>query len=128
MQLEHANITVKNIDASLAFYSKVFDIKERWRGDVPGVSQSSVRAIHIGNESTYLALFEAEKNGQAPIDYGRCGLNHIGFVVEDIEPYRERLTDLAITIHFEPGYAPGKRIYFYDPDGVEIELVAYSSD
>lgn len=128
MKLEHANITVKDIDDSLAFYSALFDFKVRWKGKVPGEHQPTVRAIHIGDDDMYLALFEAEKPGQASVDYTASGINHIGFVVDDIEPYRQRLTELGIDIHFEPSYDPGNRIYFYDPDGVEIELVAYSDD
>ncbi|MFT6276863.1 MAG: catechol 2,3-dioxygenase-like lactoylglutathione lyase family enzyme [Halioglobus sp.] len=128
MQLEHANITVSNIDNSLEFYSALFHFKERWRGQVPGGNQPTVRALHIGNDNVYLALFEAEKPGRAPIDYATSGINHIGFVVDDIEPYRQRLIDLGVDIHFEPGYKPGKRFYFYDPDGIEIELVAYTHE
>ena len=126
MKLEHANITVTNVDQSLAFYSALFDFSVRWSGEVPGELQPTIRAMHIGNKDTYLALFEAEKTGRAPLDYTGCGLNHIGFVVDDIEPYRQRLKELEVNIHFEPNYEPGKRIYFYDPDGVEIELVAYA--
>lgn len=128
MQLEHANITVTDIDESLTFYNALFDFKERWRGDVPGEHQATVRAIHIGDEHIYLALFEAERPGRAHADYTASGINHIGFVVDDIEPYRLRLEELGVQIHFEPTYSPGKRIYFYDPDGVEIELVAYTRD
>ena len=126
MKLEHANITVTDVDRSLAFYSALFDFKLRWSGEVPGELQPTIRAMHIGNDDSYLALFEAEKPGRTPVDYTGCGLNHIGFVVADIEPYRQRLKELEINIHFEPDYEPGKRIYFYDPDGVEIELVAYT--
>ena len=128
MRLEHANITVSNIDESLAFYSALFDFKVRWQGQVPGERQPTIRAIHIGDDDMYLALFEAEKPGRAPVDYEGNGINHIGFVVEDIEPLRTRLTQLGTEIHFEPSYDPGNRIYFYDPDGIEIELVAYPGD
>ena len=128
MKLEHANITVRDIDDSLAFYRTLFDFKVRWRGQVPGEHQATIRAMHIGDDDMYLALFEAEKPGRAPVDYTASGINHIGFVVEDIEPYRQRLKELRVDIHFEPSYDPGNRIYFYDPDGVEIELVAYPAN
>ena len=38
---------------------------------------------------------------------------------------RRRLERLGGTVHFEPDYEPGRRIYFLDPDGHEVELVQY---
>ena len=58
-------------------------------------------------------------------NYGVAGVNHIGFEVDDLQEYRVKLAELGVTIHLEQDYEPGERIYFYDPDGVEIELVKY---
>ncbi len=56
-------------------------------------------------------------------------LEHANITVQNIdrsvEFYRARLQAQQVEIHFEPTYDPGRRIYFYDPDGVEIELVSY---
>jgi catechol 2,3-dioxygenase-like lactoylglutathione lyase family enzyme len=52
-------------------------------------------------------------------------LNHYGFVVEDLEEVKRRLGEMGVEPHLEADYDPGRRIYFYDPDGVEIELSAY---
>jgi hypothetical protein len=46
-------------------------------------------------------------------------------VVDDLEDARERLARLGRTVHLEADYDPGRRIYFMDPDGYEVELVAY---
>jgi len=126
MRLEHANITVENIDASFQFYSAVFGFEKRWEGEATG-EVGPIRALHVGNEHTYLALFEAERKGRSPADYGIAGVNHIGFEVEDLEIYRKRLEGLGIEVHLEADYEPGRRIYFYDSDGIEIELVEYRS-
>jgi len=126
MRLEHANITVENIDTSFQFYSAVFGFEKRWEGRATG-EVGPIRAVHIGNEHTYLALFEAERKGRCPADYGIAGVNHIGFEVEDLEIYRKRLEELGIEVHLEADYEPGRRIYFYDSDGIEIELVEYRS-
>ena len=124
MRLEHANITVANIDDSTAFYRRLFDFRVRWEGSASG-SDGPVRAVHLGTDTTYLSLFEAEKPNAGRADYGVPGVNHIGFEVDSLEPYRARLAELGTEIHFEPEYEPGRRIYFFDPDGVEIELVEY---
>jgi catechol 2,3-dioxygenase-like lactoylglutathione lyase family enzyme len=124
MRLEHANITVVNIEKSLSFYHELFGFNTRWEGTATG-EQGPIRAVHIGDEHTYLSLFEAEKSGRSPADYSVPGVNHIGFEVQELDNYRQRLEQLGVEIHLEQDYEPGKRIYFYDPDGVEIELVEY---
>ena len=122
MRLEHANITVENVDRSTEFYGRLFNFKVRWEGEASGTT-GPVRAVHLGTENTYLSLFEADKPNAGKADYGVPGVNHIGFEVEALDPYRARLEELGTEIHFEPEYDPGRRIYFFDPDGVEIELV-----
>jgi catechol 2,3-dioxygenase-like lactoylglutathione lyase family enzyme len=124
MRLEHVNITVSNIDTSFQFYADLFGFEKRWEGMGAG-EVGPVRSMHAGNEHTYLAFFEAEREGRRPADYGIAGVNHIGFEVDDLEIYRKRLEELGVRIHLEADYEPGKRIYFHDPDGVEIELVEY---
>ncbi len=124
MRLEHANITVNNIDTSFQFYRALFGFEKRWEGMATG-EVGPIRAMHAGNEHTYLALFEAEREGRSPADYGIAGVNHIGFEVADLEIYRRRLKELGVEVHLEADYEPGVRIYFYDPDGIEIELVEY---
>ena len=73
----------------------------------------------------HLALFQAVTDGEVDHDYGRPGINHFGFVVDDLEEARRRLERLGARVHFEPHYEPGRRIYFLDPTGHEVELVQY---
>ena len=124
MRMEHANITVTDIDRSIDFYHQIFGFSERWRGTANG-SAGPVRAVHVGSEDTYLSLFEADSQGEISSNYGRPGFNHLGFQVADLAPYRKSLTALGVNVHLEQDYEPGERIYFFDPDGVEIELVCY---
>jgi glyoxylase I family protein len=124
VRFEHANITVENIDASFRFYNALFGFERRWEGTATG-EVGPVRALHAGDQQTYLAMFEAERTGRRTPDYGIAGVNHIGFEVNDLEIYRQRLEELGVSVHLEADYEPGRRIYFYDPDGIEIELVEY---
>jgi catechol 2,3-dioxygenase-like lactoylglutathione lyase family enzyme len=64
-------------------------------------------------------------DGDVDHDYGRPGINHFGFEVEDLDVARERLERLGAHGHFAPEYEPGRRIYFLDPTGHEVELVQY---
>ena len=121
MRIEHANITVSNVNASIAFYQKLFGGKVRWQG----TNGNGNRAAHVGVADTYLALFEADSAGKAPAGYQTVGFNHLGFEVEDLDAYRRQLGVMGVEIKGEEDYEPGRRLYFYDPDGVEIELVEY---
>lgn len=122
--LEHVNVTVKDLDQSIDFYRSLLDFDVRWRGTV----SSGSPAAHVGSDGFYLAMFEATGDGEVNRDYASPGLNHIGFVVNDLDDKRRRLTGLGIETHLEGDYDPGRRLYFFDPSGLEVELVEYSGD
>ena len=125
MRLEHVNITVNDIEESRRFYTELFGFETRWEGAATG-REGPVKAVHLGTGDTYLSLFEAEEDARAPADYSVAGLNHFGLQVEDLAPYRERLAAMGVNLHLDEHYEPGERIYFYDPSGVEIELITYA--
>lgn len=121
MYLEHANLTVTDIERSISFYRDLFEFEVRWRG----TDRAGRPAAHVGDDQFYLAFFEAARPGSAVKDYSVAGLNHIGFVVDDLEEKRRRLEKLGAEVHLEGDYEPGRRLYFNDPNGVEVELVEY---
>ena len=122
--LEHANVTVKDLDQSIDFYRELLDLEVRWRGTVSNGNP----AAHVGGDRFYLALFEASRGGEFERDYESPGLNHVGFVVDDLDDKRRRLAKLGVDTHLEGDYEPGRRLYFYDPSGLEVELVEYAAD
>ena len=123
-RLEHANVTVSDLDRTAKMLCDVFGWHIRWRGD----SKMSGLSVHVGNEDTYLALYRQEPNGRTGEDtYSTVGgLNHLAVVVEDIEATKARV----VAAGYEPGehydYEPGERFYFDDHDGIEFEVVSYA--
>ena len=121
MLLEHVNLTVSDLEQSVAFYSNLLGLRVRWKG----TTSDGIPAAHVGDDRSYLALFEAKVAGRAPSDYGAVGLNHFGYVVDDLDAAKRRLAELGAQPHSEQDYEPGRRLYFFDPDGIEVELVQY---
>ncbi len=123
-RIEHINITVANIDKSCDYYYQLFGFEKSWEGTA-FAEKGNVRACHVKKGDIYLSFFEAEEMGSYQSNYGINGINHFALEVESLLPYREKLKHLNIKIHIDENYEPGKRIYFFDLNGVEIELVEY---
>lgn len=122
MRLEHVNLTVTDIDRSVDFYSRLLGLEIRWRGH----TTSGRPAVHLGADTWYLSLFEGDP-AALPVAYEQVGYNHLGIVVTDLDATKARLEGLGTEVAFEPEYEPGRRAYFFDPDGYEVELVEYPS-
>ena len=122
MRLEHVNLTVADLDRSVSFYCDLLDLHVRWKGEIA----PDRLGAHVGDDDHYLALFQAGHEHARPApDYTGPGINHFGFVVDDLDEARARLERLGAHVHFAPEYEPGRRIYFLDPTGHEVELVQY---
>lgn len=125
MWLEHVNLTVSDLDAAAKFYCDLLGLKVRWRRELDA---PETPAIHIGDDRFYLALFAADPDQAARLpepEYTRVGFNHLGFVVDDLDAKVAWLAQRGIEARIMDEYEPGRRAYFYDPDGIEVELVEY---
>lgn len=123
--LEHANISVNNLENSIKFFQTAFpDFEIRGGGESNGR-----KWIHLGNEITYVALNESVKQEMKVKDYSKSGINHLGFVVEDVEVIANRLLTAGFKRNY-PKQVENYRIrdYFADADGNEYEFVQYLSD
>lgn len=121
--LEHLNITVPDPKATAQMLGKVFGWHIRWEGEAKNGGYS----VHVGEAGSYLALYDPGKPlKDAPDTYGLVhGLNHVGIVVDDIDAVEARVTDLGLTPFSHGDYEPGRRFYFKDETGLEIEVVQY---
>ena len=121
--IDHLNLTVSDLDASIDFYRRLFgfDIAEDSRGD-------SRPYVIMGRAGVgFVALHQQSDAG--PAEGGR--INHWGFVVDDFDAVPARLEALGVGALYTdrwPGgvveYPRSRSLYVADPDGNEIELTS----
>ncbi|MGX7895825.1 VOC family protein [Tsuneonella sp. HG222] len=118
--MEHANLTVSDIERSAALFERLLGWGQRWRGP----AMNGGETIHVGDEKTYLALY-TDRKPHARHAKG-APLNHVGFVVDDLAAAEQVVRDAGLEPFNQGKYEPGPRtFYFFDWDGIEYEVVSY---
>lgn len=121
--LEHANVTVTDPERTAQMLNRIFGWEVRWKGTAifGGVS------YHVGGKDSYLAIYSKGDTAKAADSYSNVGgLNHLGIVVtEDLDEVEARVKAEGFEPHSHADYEPGRRFYFRDFDGIEIEVVRY---
>ena len=122
-RLEHANLTVKNLEVALQFLQTAFPSwKVRHRGE------TDRKWLHFGMEEQYVALEEARQPGELQSGkYLTPDINHLGFVVEDLDGLVRRLLAAGYREGIKTEHPHRKRCYFFDEDGFEWEFLEYLS-
>lgn len=121
--LEHLNVTVTDPAATAAWIARVFGWDIRWQG----ASKENGHTIHIGNDTSYLALYSPDRavTDRSRSYWTRGGLNHWAVVVDDLDATEARVRAEGFEPHSHADYEPGRRFYFHDADGIEVEVVHY---
>jgi catechol 2,3-dioxygenase-like lactoylglutathione lyase family enzyme len=126
-ELEHVNVTVPDPKVTAAMLMDLFGWHVRWEG--PSMEGTGY-TVHVGSETSYVALYTGPEEQVVPKSDAsyitRGGLNHLGVVVDDLEAVEAKVKALGLETHSHADYEPGKRFYFHDPDGVEIEVICYA--
>ena len=122
MKFLHTMIRVKDINASLKFYTEIMDMKldEKRRLDDCWLYFLSDKDNTCQIELTYND--DTPNNGY---DIGN-GFGHFSFQVESMEKFTEKIHKEGYDYLYEPFDLTGKgsKIAFIkDPDGYEIELI-----
>ncbi len=123
-RLEHVNVTVTDPDATAAVLVGLFGWKVRWAGK----GMQTGRTVHVGDEGSYVALFSyGDPADPTQSSYTtRAGLNHFGVVVNDLDAVEALVKAAGYTPGNHSDYEPGKRFYFSEENGVEIEVISYA--
>jgi catechol 2,3-dioxygenase-like lactoylglutathione lyase family enzyme len=123
VRLEHVNVTVGNADRSAALAERLFGWRVRWAGP----SMNGGRSVHVGTDEQYLAFYSAAGADGSALGWGKGKpLNHVAVLVDDLDEIERRVLDAGLTPFSHGDYEPGRRFYFFDPDGTEFEVVSYA--
>lgn len=121
--IEHVNLTVSDPERTAKLMESLFGWKERWRG----AARDNGFTIHIGNETSYIALYTGPNGQHADARYAKGEpLNHVGVLVDDLDAVEQRVIAAGFDPFNHADYEPGRRFYFFDPDGIEYEIVSYA--
>ena len=129
LYIEHLNLVVSDLPASLSFYLAAFPhwrIRDSGDGVWFGVAR---KWLHFGDDHQYLALNDDGDGENRDLAGHTPGLAHFAFVTANIDAVVERLADAGFSVAKEGADEPyRKNVYFVDPAGFEVEFVEYLSD
>ncbi len=129
LHLEHVNLVVKDIPATLKFYQAAcphWGVRASGSGDWYGKPR---QWLHFGDDYQYLALSDNGEGLNRDLEGHQVGLAHFAFVTSNMDALIQRLQDAGFAIAKDGADEPWRRnIYFIDPAGFEVEFVQYLSD
>jgi len=117
--LTHIALAVEDLNRTLAFYQRVFDVEVMYHQDnflqvtTPGAND--------------IVVFEKTKVGSDSYQNGKTGgIAHFGFRLinaNDIDEMAQRINAAGGKIIEKGEFVPGEPyIFFKDPDGYEVEV------
>ena len=127
MGLHHLDLVVSSLGRSLPFYRELLEPLGYTRvGDIVGERGETV--VYIGGRGPSIGVREARIAGE--YDRYSVGVHHVAFEADSREVVDERHTwarERGVAIESPPkeyDYVPGYyAFFFYDPDGIKLEVV-----
>ncbi|WP_428486140.1 lactoylglutathione lyase [Rhodopila sp.] len=120
----HTMLRVGDLQRSIDFYTKGFEMKELRRRDVPD-GKYTLAFVGYGDEDSNTVLELTYNYGTQEYDQGTA-FGHLAVGVPDVATTTEKLRSLGAKVTREPGPVKfGTTIIAFveDPDGYKIELV-----
>ena len=124
-RLEHVGLTVTDVDASVAWYARMFDSQVVQELSWP---ETRVRAVYVtlGQDGSLLELFQRPGADRAhDPDPSMAKYEHLCVQVSDLDAAFADLESKGVQVAFGPRLAKrhGRIAMVIDPDGFRIELL-----
>ncbi len=118
MKLYHTMIRVKDLDATLDFYTNFLGLKE-------------TRRHEIGDEATLVFLSDEEENYFIELTHNKDSrdyelgdqFGHLAFLVDDLEPIKAEVARRGWWSRESRPELSSKYIFVHDPNGYDIEIL-----
>jgi catechol 2,3-dioxygenase-like lactoylglutathione lyase family enzyme len=129
--IHHFSPTVSDVEASSAWYEKVFSMVRLPMPFPHHEREETGYAVLLLDpvSGLVLGLHHNEANEGEPFDEARTGLDHIGFKVpsrESLDEWMTKLDDLGVAhtgIRDLTDPMPYSTLVFRDPDNIQLELI-----
>ena len=122
MKLLHTMIRVRDIEKSLDFYTKLFDMELTEKRRLEDCWLYFLTDKESGQQIELTYNDETPENGY---EIG-SGFGHFAFAVDDMAEFTQKMSGLGYSYLYEPFDLTGKGsniAFIQDPDGYEIELI-----
>ena len=117
-KLRHLAIVVKDLEASVRFYEKCFDMKRAFSG--------GAHAVYLTDGVMNLALlsYASVNRPGSPTADGRLGIHHFGFRVDDMKETQALIEATGGQYSFDFGDPNGMNFErkFTDPEGILFDI------
>ncbi|HZY71464.1 MAG TPA: VOC family protein [Thermoplasmata archaeon] len=123
-KLTYTGIRVKDLDASIRFYSEVLGMTVRGRNTIDASGGTVVDMISEGSEHPLELNYYA---AGSPFDSKYAvgdGLDHLAFQVDDLDRAIAEATRAGHPVVQEMKTASSRWVYIQDPNGIWVELFA----
>jgi lactoylglutathione lyase len=121
--IAHLAITVKDMEKSLDFYTRILGFKKVFEIPEPKTGAPWINYLHISGNQFVELFYDGTKDN--PWEPALCGFNHICVEVDDIHAVCDAIKSAGYQLDVEPnqGCDYNFQAWLTDPDGIRIELM-----
>ncbi|HEY2981542.1 MAG TPA: VOC family protein [Anaerolineales bacterium] len=143
----HVSFTVSDLEASVKWYTEVLGLefvrsqtqKNEYTSKLVAYPDAHLKVaqlrvpgttVPVSRHHIELVEYVHPRGEDIPLDTNRTGVGHWAFMVDNIHAEFKRLKALGVQFRAEQPVAieegvnkGGFTIYFYDPDGITLELL-----
>lgn len=122
--IDHITINAKNIDKSMDFYTRLFELEKQ-----NIVDMGDHKLYYLGLPGKCRLELIAYDNPGSSLQTSNTDLGiyrHVAFYVDSVEEIRRRCAEMNVKINLEPLYIEKLNctvLLIEDPNGVELELI-----
>lgn len=123
--LDHLNLTVSNLDDTIAWYHRLFGFSV-----VESGTRRETRWAIIRSGDAMLCIYEHPEFTMPGEDSAEHRINHFGLRIRDRKAFEKSIKELRVQVQYGGAirYPHSWSWYLTDPSGHEIEVALWDND